>query len=120
MFISVAPGGSGYEPEKRIQENDGRESENVVFAKGYNAWDLAKVYTEKKQKDFPLKPLIWVGTKGFNYEYNLKFMKYLEGLKIPYEKLIVPEAPHSAKIIYEKQGSDLMKFHDKNFARALK
>ena len=65
----------------------------------------------------PLKPMIWVGTKGFNYEYNLKFMKYLDKLGIPYEKLIVTDAPHSARIIYEKKGLELMQFHDRNFGR---
>jgi endo-1,4-beta-xylanase len=44
-------------------------------------------------------------------------MKYLDKLGIPYEKLIVPDAPHSAKIIYEKKGLELMQFHDRNFGR---
>ena len=35
----------------------------------------------------------------------------------PYEKLVVPDAPHSAKLIYEKEGRKLMQFHDRNFGR---
>ena len=116
MFGSTAPGGSGYEPEERIRDNEGAESERIRFAPGYDAWSLAKVYAERKNPQ-SLKPLIWVGTKGFNYEYNLKFMKYLDTLKIPYEKLIVPDAPHSTKIIYEKSGIKLMQFHDRNFGK---
>jgi endo-1,4-beta-xylanase len=58
-----------------------------------------------------------VGTKGFNYEYNLKYLKYLDSLGIPSERLIVAEAPHSAKIIYEKKGLELMKFHERNFEK---
>jgi len=113
LFGTVAPGGSGYGPEQRIQENDGAESENVVFAKGYNTWDLAKVYADRS--DAPsLKIMIWVGTAGFNYEFNLKFMEYLDELGIPYEKLISPDSPHSAIDIYQKRGMDLMKFHDHN------
>ena len=65
----------------------------------------------------PFEPLIWVGKKGFNYEFNLKYMKYLEELGIPYEKLVVPDAPHSAKIIYEKQGLKLMQYHQYNFKK---
>lgn len=114
LWGSTAPGGSGYEPEKRIQENNGAESENVVFAPGYNAWDLAGTYAEKGSAP-KLKPLIWVGTKGFNYEYNLKFMDYLEELNIPYGKLIVPGAAHSTTQIYDAKGLELMRFHDKNF-----
>jgi endo-1,4-beta-xylanase len=116
LFGSTAPGGSGYEPEERIRDNEGAESENIRFAPGYDAWSLAKAYSKRKDAP-PLNPLIWVGTKGFNYEYNLKFMKYLDTLKIPYEKLIVPDAPHSTKIIYEKSGIKLMQFHDRNFGK---
>ncbi|NNE92167.1 MAG: 1,4-beta-xylanase [Verrucomicrobiales bacterium] len=116
LFGSTAPGGSGYEPEKRIQENNGAESENVKFAPGYNAWDLAKQYADRKDAP-PLKPMIWVGTKGFNYEYNLKFMEYLDELGVPYEKLIVPDATHSATQIYDAKGIELMQFHDRNFSK---
>ncbi|MDF1812396.1 MAG: alpha/beta hydrolase-fold protein [Verrucomicrobiales bacterium] len=119
LWGSTAPGGSGYEPEKRIQENNGAESETVVFAPGYNAWDLAKVYADREDAP-PLHPMIWVGTKGFNYEYNLKFMKYLEELQIPYEKLIVPGATHSSTQIYNAKGLELMQFHDNNFKANLK
>ena len=114
LWGSVAPGGSGYGPEKRIQENGGRESDHVVFAPGYNAWDLAKVYSEKKAAE-KLNCLIWVGDKGFNYEDNLKFMTYLNELGISHEKLIVPGAKHSAMQIYELKGDALMQFHDRNF-----
>ena len=116
MFGSTAPGGSGYEPEERIRDSNGVESPNVRFAPGYDAWTLAKAYSKRKNAP-PLNPLIWVGTKGFNYEYNLKFMKYLDGLGIHYEKLIVPDAPHSTKIIYEKSGIELMQFHDRNLGK---
>jgi endo-1,4-beta-xylanase len=116
MFGSTAPGGSGYEPEERIRDSNGVESQNIRFAPGYDAWTLAKAYSKRKNAP-PLNPLIWVGTKGFNYEYNLKFMKYLDGLGIPYKKLIVPDAPHSTKIIYEKSGIELMQFHDQNFGK---
>ena len=116
LFGSVAPGGSGYEPEERIRNNQGEESPKVRFAKGYDAWTLAREYSLRKSPP-PLKPLIWVGTKGFNYEYNLKYLKYLDSLGIPSERLIVAEAPHSAKIIYEKKGLELMKFHERNFEK---
>jgi enterochelin esterase-like enzyme len=116
LFGSTAPGGSGYEPEERIRDNDGAESDRIRFAPGYDAWSLAKAYSKRKNAP-PLKPLIWVGAKGFNYEYNLKFMKYLDELGIPYKKRIVADAPHSTKIIYEKSGIELMQFHDRNFGK---
>lgn len=115
LFVSAAPGGSGYEPEKRIQENDGAESERVVFASGYNAWDLATEYAGRPDKD-KLPILIWVGTKCFNYEFNLKFSEYLESLEIPHDLLVVEEVDHSAVRTYEKKGDELMQFHQQSFA----
>ncbi len=116
LFASVAPGGSGYEPEKRIQDNDGAESEKVVFAKGYNAWDLAAEYAKRKDKaSVPL--LLWVGTKGFNYQFNLKFSDYLDSLEIPNEMLIAEGVAHSASGIYNLKGLELLQFHQRFFAQ---
>ncbi len=116
LFASAAPGGSGYEPEKRIQENDGAESETVVFAKGYNTWDLAETYAKREDKT-RLPIMLWVGTKGFNYEFNLKYSEFLTSLGIPHEKLIAPDIEHSALGIYEIRGDELMAFHQKHFAK---
>ena len=116
LFCSAAPGGGGHATEKRISESGGAESLTLKFAEGYNTYDLARKYAAHKQP--PLKILIFVGDKGFNYENNLEYMKFLDSLKIPYERLIVPDAPHSAKIIYEKQGPTIMNFHAKNFRQA--
>lgn len=114
LFVSVSPGGSGYEPEKRVQENDGAESETIRFAPGDNAWDLAERYGRAMQAP-SLNILIWVGTKGFNYEYNLKFSNYLNKLGVKHRKLVVEGVDHSAFGIYEKRGLELMRFHQENF-----
>ncbi|MGI9241912.1 MAG: alpha/beta hydrolase [Verrucomicrobiales bacterium] len=116
LFCSAAPGGSGYGPEKRIQENAGAESDRVSFAPGYNAWDLAKSYAEREGKP-ELNILLWVGTKGFNYEFNLKFSDFLDELEVPHRKLVADGIGHSAKGIYGKRGEELMKFHQRNFSR---
>jgi endo-1,4-beta-xylanase len=116
LFCSAAPGGAGHSTEKRISEEGGKESENLVFAPGYNTWDLAREYA--KHPEPKLRILIHVGTKGFNYENNLEYMAFLESLGIPFERLIVPDVPHSAKLIYEKRGLDLMKFHADSFRQS--
>lgn len=113
LFSSCAPGGAGHSTEKSISENNGRENENLVFAEGYNTWDLARAYAKNPKP--PLRILIHVGTKGFNYENNLEYMEFLTSLKIPYERLIVEGVPHSAGLIYEKRGLELMKFHATSF-----
>jgi len=116
LFASAAPGGSGYEPEKRVQDNDGAESEKVVFAKGYNTWDLAETYAKRTDKT-RLPIMLWVGTKGFNYEFNLKYSEFLKSLGIPNDIIIAPEIAHSASGIYEIRGDELMGFHQKHFAK---
>jgi enterochelin esterase-like enzyme len=117
LFCSAAPGGGGFATEKKISENDGYESDRVVFAQGYNAYDTARLYaSSEKQKHYPLHILIHVGTKGFNYENNLAYMKFLKQLGIECNKLIVEDVPHSARLIYERQGDALMKFHAQNFS----
>ena len=119
LFCSAAPGGGGFATEKKISENDGHESDRVVFAEGYNAYDTARLYaSSEKQKQYPLRVLIHVGTKGFNYENNLEYMKFLNQLGIKFEKLVVQDVPHSAHKIYERQGDALMKFHAQNFLDA--
>lgn len=114
LFCSAAPGGAGHATEKRISEEDGRESENLVFARGDNTYDLARKYASSPSPDLAI--LIHVGTAGFNYENNLAYMQFLDTLKIPYQRLIVDGVPHSAAKIYEKQGLTIMKFHAKNFS----
>ena len=116
LFISAAAGGAGHATEKSISENDGRESEELVFARGDNTYDLARAYVQMPKPQ--LNIMIHVGTKGFNYENNLEYMKFLDSLGIKYWKLIVPDVPHSAKKIYEAAGVGLMKFHAGNFAAA--
>ena len=120
LFCSAAPGGGGFATEKKISENNGHENDRVVFAEGYNAYDTARLYaSSKKQKQYPLRILVHVGTKGFNYDNNLAYMQFLNQLGIEFEKLIVQDAPHSARIIYEQQGDTLMKFHAHNLSAAM-
>ena len=113
LFWSCSPGGSGYETEKKISDSGGYENPKLFFGPGYNTWDRAKKYAKTKSPE--IKILFHVGTKGFNYDNNLAYMKYMDELKIPYEKVIVKDVPHSAHKIYEKSGLELMTFHAKNF-----
>ena len=115
LFLSVAPGGSGYGPEKTIQENEGYESATLRFLPiGYNAWDLAKSYAARKEAP-QLNILIWDGTKCFNYEFNLKFAAYLKELGIAHEMLVIDGVGHTATGSYDKNGDDVMRHHQKTF-----
>lgn len=115
LFLSVAPGGSGYGPEKRIQEHDGYESDSLRFLPiGYNTWDLAKVYAGRSDRP-ELRILVWDGTKCFNYEFNLQFSAYLKELGIAHEFLSIPDVPHTATGSYDVKGDDIMRHHQKTF-----
>lgn len=115
LFLSAAPGGSGYGPEKHIQENNGYESEKLRFMPlGYNAWDLAKTYAERKEHP-ALNILVWDGTKCFNYEHNKLFSAYLKELGIEHEFLSIPDVPHTATGSYDVKGDDIMRHHQKTF-----
>ena len=117
LFLSVAPGGSGYKPEKNIQENDGYESPSLRFLPvGTNAWDLANVYASKPDR-LPLSILIWDGTKCFNYEYNLKYSAYLKELGIEHAFLSIPDVAHTAGGSYEVKGDDIMQHHQATFSK---
>ena len=119
LFVSAAPGGGGHATEKRISEDGGRESDAVVFAKGDNTWDLARRYAASARPRMHI--LVYVGDTGFNYQNNLEWLKHLRALKIPdVDSLIIPDAPHSAQIIYDKRGLEIMRFHAANFERAMK
>jgi enterochelin esterase-like enzyme len=113
LFCSAAPGGGGYATEKRISEEGGKERDKLIFAEGYNTWDLARTYAKNPTQQ--LKIQFHVGTKGFNYENNLAYMKFMDSLKIAYTKVIVENAPHSASKIYDSRGLEIMKFHSDNF-----
>ena len=115
LFRSVAPGGSGYGPEKHIQENDGYESATLRFLPvGCNTWDLAKAYAARTNRP-PLSILIWDGTKCFNYEFNLKFSAYLNSLGLAHDFLSIPDVPHTATGSYDKKGDDIMRHHQRTF-----
>jgi len=117
LFCSAAPMGGGHQHEKRISENDGDEG-MYQFEAGNNTYDLAKKYAADAKQS--VRILVVVGTKDMNYQANLDWMEHLRSLKIPFEKRIVEDVPHSATQVYEKVGLDVMKFHADNFKKLAK
>lgn len=116
LFLSVAPGGSGYGPEKHIQENNGYESDTLRFLPiGNNTWDLAKSYQARTNRP-ALNILIWDGTKCFNFEFNRQFSAYLKQLGVPHTFLPIEGVPHTDTGSYDKNGDDIMRHHQKTFA----
>lgn len=115
LFQSVAPGGSGYGNERRVQENEGYESATLRFLPiGYNTWDLARDYAARESR-LPVHLLLWDGTECFNYESNLAFSAYLDELGIAHEFLAIPEVAHTAVGSYEVAGDSIMAHHQRVF-----
>lgn len=124
LFVSAAPGGPGYAVEKVIFENDGVERdtrgagrgdvEALDFGKGNDAYSLARHYAEGATQP-PLHIMIWVGTRGFNYEATLEYLGFLEGLSVPAERLIAPGVDHNPFWFYEARGVELLRFHDRHW-----
>lgn len=115
LFLSVAPGGSGYGPEKHIEENDGYESETLRFLPiGHNTWDLARAFAARTHRP-ELRILLWDGTRCFNYEFNLKFSNHLKELGIAHEFLSIPDVAHTATGSYDARGDEIMRHHQKTF-----
>lgn len=120
LFCSASPGGGGHATEKKISENGGAESDNLVFAPGDNTWDLATAYARGLREEVAsprIEILVHVGDKGYNHSNNLDWMKHLKSLGIEHQSLIVPNAKHSAREIYEAVGVRIMNFHAKQFSQ---
>jgi endo-1,4-beta-xylanase len=116
LFLSVAPGGSGYGPEKRIQENDGYESDTLRFLPvGNNTWDLARTFAARPDRP-ALSILIWDGTLCYNYADNVRFSAYLKELGLAHDFLAIADVAHTAAGSYAKNGNDVMRHHQRTFA----
>lgn len=124
LFISAAPGGPGYGMERQIFENGGVEQDTrfgrtgpaLDFGEGNDAFSLAREYARQPTQP-PLNILIWIGINGFNYEATLDYLVFLSGLEILAERLVVPDVGHNPFELYEKCGTDLLKFHDQHWSR---
>ena len=127
LFISAAPGGPGYAVEKLVFENDGVERDRRVavggevnaldFGKGNDAYSLARDYAKRPTQP-PLNIMIWVGTKGFNYEATLEYLGFLDGVGVPAERLIAPGVDHNPSWFYETLGVELLRFHGRHWGEA--
>ena len=105
LFCSAAPMGGGHQWEKQVSVNKGVEGDpaGYVFDPSNNTWELAR--------KIDVKMLGVVGTKDFNYQANLAGMDHRKAKGVAYQKIIVPDVPHSAAQVYDKIGAAAMKFH---------
>lgn len=119
LFAAAAPMGGGHQHEKRISENDGRESETLVISPPWNnTWHLAERYAARK--DAPkMHILVVVGTEDQNYEANLEWSAHLEELGIEHRTEVLEGVPHSSRRVHEVYGVEILTFFADSFERAL-
>jgi len=108
LFCSAAPLAAGFANEQKAIDA-GQHLDNNVFA-------LAKEYSVNPVP--PVRILIVIGTKDFNYASNLAYMNYLDDLRLPFEKIILEGVSHSNKEYYEQLTVATLKFHAESFGLA--
>lgn len=116
LFCSGAPMAGGHQQERLVYDGRPEESNSAItLDPDYNSWALAERYSASTSPP-ELSILVVVGTDDFNYEANLEWMTHLESLGIGFERIIVPDVPHSAGQVYDKVGNEVMRFHEACFA----
>ncbi len=108
LFCSAAPLAAGFGNEQKAIDA-GQHLDNNVFI-------LAKKYAVRPIP--PVRILLVIGTRDFNYSSNLAYMKYLEELRLPFERKILEGVTHSNKAYYEQLSVATLKFHAESFRLA--
>jgi len=108
LFCSAAPLATGIGNEQKAVDA-GQHLDNNVF-------HLAKKYAANPVP--PVRLLLVIGTKDFNYPSNLAYMKFLKELKLPFEQIILEGVTHSNPEYYAQLKATTLKFHAESFRLA--
>lgn len=108
LFCSAAPLAAGFGNEQKAVDAGQHLDNNVFF--------LAKKYAANPVT--PVRLLLVIGTKDFNYPSNLAYLKFLEELKLPFEQIILEGVSHSNPEYYAQLKVATLKFHAESFRLA--
>ena len=108
LFCSAAPLAAGFGNEQKAVDAGQHLDNNVFF--------LAKKYAANPVP--PVRLLLVIGTKDFNYPSNLAYLKFLEELKLPCERIILEGVSHSNPEYYAELKVATLKFHAESFRLA--
>lgn len=108
LFCSAAPLAAGFGNEQKAVDAGQHLDNNVFF--------LAKRYAANPVP--PVRLLLVIGTKDFNYPSNLVYLKFLEELKLPFEQIILEGVSHSNPEYYAQLKVATLKFHAESFRLA--
>jgi len=96
LFGSTAFLSGGHQKEELISIAGGREDRGdvvLVHEPTSNSWDLARLHAQRAGEP-GVSLLVVVGTEDPNHQGNLDWMEHLSALGIPFERQVVPNAPH--------------------------
>ena len=108
LFCSAAPLAAGFGNEQKAVDAGQHLDNNVFF--------LAKKYAANPVP--PVRLLLVIGTKDFNYPSNLAYLKFLEELKLPFEQIMLEGVSHSNLEYYAQLKVATLKFHAESFRLA--
>lgn len=109
LFCSAAPLAAGFGNEQKAVDA-GQHLDNNVFY-------LAKKYAAHPTP--PVRVLLVIGTKDFNYPSNLNYMKFLDELKLPFDKIVLEGVSHSNPEYYAQLKIKTLLFHAESFRLAV-
>ena len=110
LFGTAVAMASGHQHEKRIDGNDGVESEFLTIPDcSNNAFNKARVYAARKDAP-PINLMVVIGNKDDNYVGNLQWSIHLRELGIPHELVVVPGAGHGINWKIENTGKHINLF----------
>lgn len=110
LFCSAAPLAAGFGNEQKGVDA-GQHLDNNVFY-------LAKKYAAAPVP--PVRVLLVIGTKDFNYAPTLDYMKLLNELKLPFDKIVLEGVSHSNPEYYAQLKTKTFQFHAESFRLAEK
>lgn len=108
LFCSAAPLAAGYGNEQKAVDAGQHLDNNVFF--------LAKKHAANPVP--PVRLLLVIGTRDFNYSSNLDYMKFLDELKLPFSKIVLEGVSHSNPEYYAQLKVTTLKFHAESFRLA--
>ena len=94
LFKTAVANAGGFQHEKRINENDGVESDYLTIPNWKNnVFNNATEYAAKKNAP-KVNLMVVIGNKDDNYVGNLEYSIHLKNLGIKHELIVVPGAGH--------------------------
>jgi enterochelin esterase-like enzyme len=110
LFQTAVALASGHQHEKRINENNGYESDFLTIPDGENnAFNNASEYADRNNAP-PVNLMVVIGNQDDNYVGNLQWSIHLQELGIKHELIVVPGTGHGIDWSIENTDTRIYNF----------